>query len=115
MYTTKIIDGYYEKRVTYDKRLAYCPHGSCGACFAPDGSILLISYTTKVIEIFPEGWTICTGTYSATTRKHIGAFLKEYAPGINYYNMKTIAGKDIAFNIYTGEIKPIKEIFGIAI
>lgn len=25
MYTKKIVDGYVEKTVTYDKRLKYCP------------------------------------------------------------------------------------------
>lgn len=97
MYTTKIIDGYYEKRVTYDKRLAYCPYGSCGACFAPDGSILLISYTTKVIEISPEGWTICTGTYSATTRKHIGAFFERICSGDQLLQYERNCGKRYCF------------------
>lgn len=35
----------------------------------------------------------CTGTYSATTRKQMAWFLKEYAPDLTYYDMKAIVGK----------------------
>lgn len=35
----------------------------------------------------------CTGTYSQTTRKQIGWFLKEYMPHLNYFDMKSIVGK----------------------
>lgn len=55
-----------------------------------------ISYSTPVIIMrMIDGirHMECTGTYSATTRKHIGYFLKEYAPDLNYYDMKNIVGK----------------------
>lgn len=54
-----------------------------------------ISYTTRVITIvYENGKRLieCTGTYSATTRRQIAWFLREYAPDLNYYNMKAIAG-----------------------
>lgn len=60
--------------------------------------ITLYSYSTPVIiceRVYTpsEAWCIyCTGTYSATTRKHIGYFLKEYFPTLRYYDMKAIAG-----------------------
>ena len=60
-----------------------------------ENRIDFISYTTRVITIFWENgkrWIECTGTYSATTRKQIGWFLKEYAPDLCYYDMKAIAG-----------------------
>jgi hypothetical protein len=55
-----------------------------------------ISYTTRVISIWREGgkrFVECTGTYSATTRKQMAWFLKEYAPDLTYYDMKAIVGK----------------------
>lgn len=58
-------------------------------------TIELISYTTMVVRITMDGikrMIECTGTYSATTRKHIGWFLKEYASDLSYYDMKAIVG-----------------------
>lgn len=104
MYTKKIIDGYYEKTVTYDKNLAFCPHGSCGIVQNENGTHL-ISYTTLVCSIDKMGFLSCTGTYSATTRKHIGAFLKEYAPKLSYYDVKKAYEDRYAINIFTGEIE----------
>ena len=103
MYTKKIIDGYFAKTVTYDKNLAYCPNGSCGVIFNDDG-VHLVSYTTLVCSINNNNFLTCTGTYSATTRKHIGAFLKEFAPNLCYQNAKTCYEKNVAMNINTGEI-----------
>lgn len=61
-----------------------------------NGDIDFISYSTRVISIRKnqEGKRIieCTGTYSATTRKQIGYFLREYAPDLTYHDMKGIAG-----------------------
>lgn len=54
------------------------------------------SYSTPVIymaTIEGKRYMECTGTYSATTRKQIGYFLKEYAPDLSYYDMKNIVGK----------------------
>lgn len=49
------------------------------------------SYYTMVIRLTPD--TVeCTGTYSATTRKQIGWFLREYARQYTYQDMKQIAG-----------------------
>ena len=48
------------------------------------------SYYTMVIRLTPD--TVeCTGLYSATTRKQIGWFLKEYAPRYCFQDMKRIA------------------------
>jgi len=58
--------------------------------------ITFVSYSTAVIFItYRDGvrYVECTGTYSATTRKQIGYFLKEYAPDLCYYDMKRIAGE----------------------
>ena len=55
-----------------------------------------VSYPTRVISIrFENGVrkVECTGTYSRTTIKQIGWFLREYAPDLSYYAMKAIAGQ----------------------
>lgn len=59
-------------------------------------SIDLISYTTRVItiEYREDGRFIeCTGTYSATTARHISWFVREYAPDLNYYTFKNAVGQ----------------------
>ena len=103
MYSKKILDGYRYITVNYDRNLKYCPYGSTGVDIYRDGTIALISYTTRVIEINKAGYLTCTGTYSATTRKHIRAFLKEYAPALCYADIKPIAGTEQKINIWTGE------------
>ena len=59
---------------------------------------VFVSYSTPVIFIIYENgrrWVECTGTYSQTTRKQIGYFLKEYLPEFCYHNMKGIVGKGL--------------------
>ena len=62
-------------------------------------NLWFVSYVTGVIHAYeepaeaeiPRGFRIeCTGTYSPTTRKQIGWFLKEYFPQLNYFDMKEI-------------------------
>ena len=107
MYTKKVNDGYFTKTVTYDKNLAFCPSGSCGIVKNSNG-INLVSYTTVVCTIDNMGFLTCTCTYSNTTRKHIGAFLKEYAPRLSYYDVKKAYENRYAINIFTGEIEFFK-------
>ena len=63
--------------------------------YETENEISLISYSTRVITM-KKGKDIqveCTGTYSATTRKHIGWFVREFMPDLSYYDMKNIAFK----------------------
>lgn len=81
--------------MSISKRLRDHASASCKVVINEGESINLISYTTRVITIYHEGgkrFVECTGTYSATTRKHISWFLREYAPDLSYYDMKRIAG-----------------------
>lgn len=94
----------YDYGMTVDKRLEYCPYGQCGVNIHEDGTIELYSYTTMVIRI-KDNWLYCTGTYSATTRKHIGCFLKEYAPRVSYYTVKQCYNDNMEINIETGEVR----------
>lgn len=67
--------------------------------------IVLRSYQTDVIIVSADGWLVCTGTYSATTRRHIGAFMREYGYG-DYQLAKMLYKDGMKMNIYTGEIVP---------
>ena len=67
--------------------------------------IVLRSYQTDVIIVTADGWLICTGTYSATTRRHIGAFMREYGYG-DYQLAKKLYKDGLKMNIYTGEVVP---------
>ena len=71
------------------------PYSNCHVEIEND-RIVFVSYTTAVIFITHrdgQRFVECTGTYSATTRKQIGYFLREYAPDLCYYDMKRIAGE----------------------
>ena len=69
-----------------------------------DSTVILVSYSTPVITIDPEGWLTCNGLYSATTIKHISKFMRAYTNG-DYYDAKTCALDHKQYNIYTGEIR----------
>ena len=68
-----------------------------------DGTVQLVSYTTTVIEISPDGWMTVNGLYSMTTIKHIGWFMRER--GLTYQLAKRLYNDNLKFNVYTGEIK----------
>lgn len=106
-YKARCIYGYNEvhKRVTVDKKLKYCPNGQCGVRIVKaytDGSGFityethLISYDSTVLiynedtnQLIIDGEQITAyATYSATTRKHVAAFLEEYVPSITYRDIK---------------------------
>ena len=70
-----------------------------------DDTAYLFSYYTLVASVREqdgEKWIRCYGLYSATTRKHISAFAKEY--GLTYQDFKDRVGADYEFNTNTGEI-----------
>jgi hypothetical protein len=71
-------------------------------------TINLFSYVTLVATIDADGWLTVYGLYSQTTRRHIGAFCKEYA-NCDYHTAKQIYNDGYKFNIHTGEIVEIGE------
>ena len=97
----KMYDG---RTVEVTKRLKHCPNGQCGVIVDEHNAVHLISYCTPVITIDSHGWLTCNGTYSATTRKHIGAFLKEYASAITYHMAKHCYEHNKTINVHTLEI-----------
>ena len=95
------------------EKLKLKEHPYCKCYVLKDNDkITLVSYITEVIIAVRnpknknEWFLKCTGTYSQTTRKQIGWFLREYFPKINYFNMKEIAGKE-TFLIYDEKIGKI--------
>ena len=89
-----------------EKKLNKMPHAQAKVLIMDNGNIILRSYYTDVAMIRSDGWLIINGLYSATTRRHIGAFVKEYA-NISYQLAKDLCVKKMAYNIYTGEIVEI--------
>ena len=69
----------------------------------PDGGRVLVSYSTAVVEVSPEGWLKVNGLYSMTTRKHIGLFMREL--GMEYQTARAIFEANEEINIYTGEVR----------
>lgn len=69
----------------------------------PDGTVQMVSYTTTVIEIDPEGWLHVNGLYSMTTIKHIGWFMRER--GMTYQLAKQLYKNNHEYNVYTGEVR----------
>lgn len=68
-----------------------------------DGTTNLVSYETIVAIVDSEGWLLIKGLYSRTTRKHIGAFVKEFC-NLEYEDAKRIYDNAWLYNIHTGEI-----------
>lgn len=67
-----------------------------------NGKLELQSYRTIVLTVDHDGWLHVNGLYSATTRKHIGWFMRWL--GLDYQTAKACYEHDGYFNIYTGEI-----------
>ena len=109
-YKAREVNGYYERivEVEVDARLRDMPYAQCGVRFKLDGGITFVSYSTIVIEIDAQGWLTCTGTYSPTTRKQIGRFLREYAPRITYHDAKYCYENDMQINVATREERKLQ-------
>lgn len=85
------------------KKLQAMPYAQAHVEIHDDGTIVLVSYYTVVAVIYPEKWVEVFGLYSATTRRHLGAFAKEYC-GLDYQTLKTIYYDNMILNIETGEV-----------
>lgn len=89
-----------------EKKLTKMPYAQAKVLILDNGNTTLRSYYTGVATLTAEGWLVIHGLYSATTRKHIGAFVQEYA-NISYQTAKDLYEKKLKYNIYTGEVAPI--------
>ena len=85
------------------RTLSAMPYAQAKVLVMDNGNIVLRSYYTGVATLTADGWLTIHGLYSATTRKHIGAFMREYA-NATYQLAKQIYTDGYRYNIYTGEI-----------
>ena len=70
-----------------------------------DKVVKLISQKTEVATIV-DGWLQIHGLYSRTTRRHISAFVEEYAI-VKYEFAKSLYNDKYEYNIYTGEVRKV--------
>lgn len=91
------------------KKLSAMPYAQAHIEIDEDGNISLFSYVTKVAEIDADGFVSCFGLYGRTTRKHISAFIKEYAQPLDYYDIKQAYEGGYKVSHITGEITDITE------
>ena len=96
--------GYFCKdtKMTVCKPLANHEYAQAGVIFRPNGEIHLYSYATHVCTIKGD-LVYCFFNGTATTRKHIGWFMREYAN--SYYQVaKMSADTEKWVNFKTGEV-----------
>ncbi len=94
------------------KKLSRMPYAQAHVEIDDEGNTYLFSYVTMVVEITADGWLTCTGTYSQTTRRHIGAFMREYVEWPNgergdYFTAKNAYLGNYRYNINTGEVEDL--------
>lgn len=82
------------------KKLAFMPYAQAKVAIVQDGSYL-VSYSTLVATI-KDGWLMVHGLHSATTRRHISAYVREYAK-VDYSIAKRCVTESLNYNIHTGE------------
>lgn len=81
--------------------LEIMPYAQAKVRIADNSTAILVSYVTEVASIDCEGWVRVRGLYSATTRRHISAFAREYRA--SYAAFKRCYEQNLTYNIYTGE------------
>lgn len=88
------------------KKLSDMPYAQAHVEYIDDKNVYLWSYNTLVAEI-TDGWLKINGLYSATTRRHIGAFMHEYVWGGTYQLAKQLYDDRKTLDITTGEVADI--------
>ena len=94
------------------KKLTSMPYAQAHVEIDDAGNKYLFSYVTLVCTLTADGWLSCTGTYSRTTIRHIGAFMREYVEWPNgergdYYTAKNCYIGNYRLNIETGEVEDL--------
>lgn len=86
------------------KKLDAMPYAQAKICYnSRTGETTLVSYQTPVAVVNEDGWLIINGLYSQTTRRHIGAFMKEVCRS-DFQTAKACFQNNWTYNIFTGEI-----------
>lgn len=122
-YTAHCQEGYYcyDRKVHVGKPIRGHEYSQCGWNRIIDEVndkmiIQFVSYETIVIEIVGKNstatcdWLHCYGTFSQTTRKQMGWFMREMQERYgykrelcNYFTCKHCYEKDLEINLMTGE------------
>ena len=87
------------------KKLKAIPYGQCCVEIINENTFYLWSYRTLVAKV-EKSWLTINGLYSMTTRKHIGAFMREYCMS-DYQMAKQLYEDGYMLNIDTGELAEI--------
>jgi hypothetical protein len=87
------------------KKLKAIPYGQCCVEKINDNTFYLWSYRTMVAKV-ENNWLTINGLYSQTTRRHIGAFMREYCKS-DYEMAKKLYTDKMMLNIDTGEVDDI--------
>ena len=82
------------------RTLELMPYAQAKVRITDSSTAILVSYVTEVASIDSEGWVRVRGLYSATTRRHISAFAREYRS--SYAKFKRCYEEKLTYNIYTG-------------
>lgn len=90
------------------KKLNAMPYAQAHIEVDDCGNSYLFSYTTLVAQI-EEGYLTVFGLYSQTTRRHIGAYVKEMTPYFTYANAKAAYEGNYSIHIENGDIKEAVE------
>lgn len=90
------------------KKLTDHKYSKCHVEIDGMGGIHFISYKTEVITVSPAGWLACYGLYSATTRKQIGWFMREYCSPLTFRDAKRCYYDNMQINTKTGEVRKVE-------
>lgn len=93
--------------MTTIRKLKAHPYANAHIEILENGDIFLFSYSTLVACVVDK-WLTIRGLYSATTRKHIGAFMEEFNYG-DYYTAKSLYNDGYSLNVETGEVEEIED------
>lgn len=81
------------------------PYAQAHEEYHDDGTIILVSYKTPAVFV-KDGWLFVTCLCSATTRRHVGAFMRDHGYG-NYLVARVLYDTKHKLNILTGEVVEI--------
>lgn len=88
------------------KKLTAMPYAQAHIEIDNEQNKTLFSYVTRVATLTDDGWLTIYGLHSMTTRKHIGAFMREYTD-FDYAFAKSAYEGNYRINVYTGEIEEL--------
>ena len=110
-YNARCLNGIFERieRVYVDRRLLYMPAAQAGIINhvdtfnGPRPGYTLMSYATPAATLSDTGILTVDCLCSASTRRHVSAFLKEFCPHISYYDAKAAYNGGYSIDVNTGD------------